>query len=193
MASPSAKLVDRRVQRTRRALRDAFLALMAERGWDDVSVQSICERADIGRSTFYVHFQSKEELLDGGLGDLRQALRRGITKDRRAQLDALPFLRGLIEHALEQRNLFRALIGRPSGHVVQMRFKEMVLELVREDLSRFAASWQRDAAARCVTGALIELLAWLAETRYAVRVDEVEHQFRRSIRPAIAGLKTAEP
>ncbi|WP_430649333.1 TetR/AcrR family transcriptional regulator [Bradyrhizobium nanningense] len=75
LASPNPKLVDRRVQRTRRALRDAFHTLMAERGWDDVSIQSICERANIGRSTFYLHYDSKEQLLEGGLDDLRQALR----------------------------------------------------------------------------------------------------------------------
>lgn len=193
MASPSSKLVDRRVQRTRRALRDAFHALMAERGWDDVSVQSICERADIGRSTFYVHYDSKEQLLEGGLDDLRHALRRSCSMDKRERFDVLAFLRGLIEHACEQRRLFRALIGRRSGHLVQTRFKDMVLGLVREDLERFAANWRRDLAARCLTGALVELLAWLADTRHPVRIDEVEHQFLRSIRPAIAGLEKAGP
>lgn len=192
MASPNSRIVDRRVQRTRRALRDAFHALMAERGWDNVSVQSICERADIGRSTFYMHYDSKEQLLERGLDDLRQALRRSVCRNERGQPDVLPFLRGLIEHAHEQRKLFRALIGRRSGHVVQMRFKDMVLGLVREDLDRFAANWRRDAAAHCLTGALVELLAWLAETRHPVHIDEVEHQFRRSIRPGIAGLEKSK-
>jgi AcrR family transcriptional regulator len=189
LASTNSRLVDRRVQRTRRALRDAFHALMAERGWDDVSVQSICERADIGRSTFYLHYDSKEQLLEGGLDDLRQTLRCSASQDKRGQPNALPFLRGLIEHAHEQRKLFRALIGRRSGHVVRMRFRDMVLGLVREDLDRLAASWRRDAAAHCLTGAVVELLAWMAETRHPVRVDEVEHQFRCSIRPVITGLE----
>ncbi|WP_128921172.1 hypothetical protein [Bradyrhizobium nanningense] len=101
----------------------------------------------------------------------------------------LPFLRGLIEHAHEQRKLLRALVGRRSGQ--KMRFKDMVLGLVREDLDRLAASWRRDAAAHCLTGALVELLAWLAEKRHPVRIDEVELQFRRSIRPVIAGLEKA--
>ena len=78
------------MQRTRRALRDAFHALMAERGWDNVSVQSICERADIGRSTFYMHYDSKEQLLEGGLDDLRQVLRRSVCRNERGNLMCFP-------------------------------------------------------------------------------------------------------
>ena len=48
--------VDRRSLRTRTALRDALLGLIAERGWDEIAVQDLCERANIGRSTFYLHF-----------------------------------------------------------------------------------------------------------------------------------------
>ena len=46
------KPVDRRSTRTRTALRDALLGLIAERGWDEIAVQDLCERANIGRSTF---------------------------------------------------------------------------------------------------------------------------------------------
>ena len=55
---------DRCVQRTRDSLRAAFVALMAERGWDRVSVQDVCDRANVGRSTFYTHFADKEEHRD---------------------------------------------------------------------------------------------------------------------------------
>lgn len=60
---------DRRVRRTREALRDALLALLVERGWDDIDVQALCVRADIGRSTFYLHFPNKEALLRGSLAE----------------------------------------------------------------------------------------------------------------------------
>ncbi len=58
---------DRRVRRTREALRNALLALLVERGWDDIDVQALCVRTDIGRSTFYLHFPNKEALLRGSL------------------------------------------------------------------------------------------------------------------------------
>src|SRR6185437_2006254 len=66
---------DRRVERTQRALREALIRLVLERGWDDVSVQDVCARANVGRSTFYLHFADKEELLVSGFGGLQEALR----------------------------------------------------------------------------------------------------------------------
>jgi len=66
--------IDRRVLRTRRALQHAFLRLITEKGYDAVSIQDICEAADVGRSTFYLHFASKDDLKRAGLEHLRHAL-----------------------------------------------------------------------------------------------------------------------
>lgn len=67
---------DRRVQRTRRLLHAAIIELIDEHGWDAITVQDVCQRADVGRSTFYVHFADKEELLVSGFGELRKQLQR---------------------------------------------------------------------------------------------------------------------
>jgi AcrR family transcriptional regulator len=73
-SSDESARVDRRVQRTRDALRTALMALMVERGWDAVDVQALCDRANIGRSTFYQHYSNKEELLKQNFAGLRDAL-----------------------------------------------------------------------------------------------------------------------
>jgi AcrR family transcriptional regulator len=58
-----AMKADRRTQRTQQALMMAFVGEVLSRGYDDVSVEDIVKRANIGRSTFYMHYKSKEELL----------------------------------------------------------------------------------------------------------------------------------
>jgi len=50
---------DRRVRRTREALHKALMSLALEKEYDAITVQEVLDRADIGRSTFYMHFQSK--------------------------------------------------------------------------------------------------------------------------------------
>ena len=55
--------MDRRQRRSRRAIYEAFEALMAEEHYSQVTVAQIIERADIGRSTFYAHFETKDDLL----------------------------------------------------------------------------------------------------------------------------------
>lgn len=54
---------DRRIQRTRQALRTALLELIGEKGYDSISVEEITERANVGRATFYLHYKDKEDLL----------------------------------------------------------------------------------------------------------------------------------
>ncbi|MCB0141244.1 MAG: helix-turn-helix transcriptional regulator, partial [Caldilineaceae bacterium] len=58
-----AKTVDRRVRRSRKLLGEALLELVVEKPFGDITVQDIADRADMNRATFYLHFQSKEELL----------------------------------------------------------------------------------------------------------------------------------
>jgi len=180
---------DRRIQRTRHALRDALIALLNERSWDDINIQILCERADIGRSTFYIHFENKEALLVSGFKDLQDFVRVQAGMHPRRSSDALPFLRGLIEHVYEQRSLFRVIIGRGSGHVVQKRFREMVGQLFDEDLSLAVTGWERDAVTRYVAGAFIELLAWWVDVGTDRSADDIENLFYQLTLPGIQALR----
>jgi AcrR family transcriptional regulator len=188
VTAKAPKAEDRRVQRTRRALSEALIGLILERGWDAVSVQHVCDRANIGRSTFYTHFADKEELLIGGLDDLRRGLRQMASMD--AAERPLGFVRGLIEHAEEQRRLFRAVIGKRSGHVIQQRFRQMLIDLVHEDMAQtIAAGPPLDAAARYVAGALMELLIWWLDTRNQFQAADLEKLFLQLTMPVLATLR----
>jgi len=186
--SDEIQVSDRRVQRTHRALRDALITLLLDRGWDDINIQLLCERADIGRSTFYLHFQNKEQLLVSGFDDLRELLHAQAAIASDGMSGSIPFVRGLIEHVFEQRALFRAIIGQRSGHVVQKRFREMVTQLVAEEISPAAAGWKREAATRYIAGALVELLAWWVDAGSERSADNIENLFHQLTVPAIKFL-----
>ena len=149
---------DRRVLKTRAALRDAMLALMAARGWDDMTIQEICDTANVGRSTFYVHYQCKEDLLSEAMNDLRDMI---LAKPAHAEGPGLQFLAGLLDHMAEQRDVFKAAVGRRSGHGVARQFKKMVFQLVEIELERrrhpaLSTPW----VARFVAGGIVEAMAW---------------------------------
>jgi AcrR family transcriptional regulator len=150
---------DRRIRRTRRELHDALIGLILERGWDEVSVQDVCARADVGRSTFYVHFTDKEELLLSGFEELHaylEQLRVGTT-------GTFGFAQALLEHAQDNLRLFRALVGKKGGPQVLRAFRGVVVRLVEADRAslRLRADEQA-AAARYIAGGFVDLMIdWL--------------------------------
>ena len=187
---PAQSPTDRRSLRTRTALRAALLELIIERGWDDIAVQDLCDRANVGRSTFYTHYDSKDALLAGGLEDLRSFLRQAARERRAAGNEAtLDFALGLIEHAYEQRRLFRTLVGRRSGYVVQQRFREMVIRLVGDEMPAGSApGLPRAAAQRWIAGAFVELLGWWIEQRNPLPPAELASMFEALARPVWESL-----
>jgi AcrR family transcriptional regulator len=54
---------DERIRRTHQRLGSALVQLMAEKPIDDITVQDVLDRASVGRSTFYLHFRDKNDLL----------------------------------------------------------------------------------------------------------------------------------
>lgn len=73
----SPKGTDRRVQRTRQVIRQAFLEVVQEKGLMGASVQEVTERANISRGTFYAHYADKYELVDS---IVREEFQRAVSK-----------------------------------------------------------------------------------------------------------------
>ena len=70
----SREMTDRRVTRTRAMLQQALMSLIPRKDYDAITVQDICDAANVGRSTFYAHFTSKDDLKRSGFEHLRKEL-----------------------------------------------------------------------------------------------------------------------
>src|SRR5262245_14334642 len=66
--------IDRRVARTRAMLHEALLSLIAEKRYETITVEEICERANTARSTFYAHYTDKDDLMRSGFKTLRKTI-----------------------------------------------------------------------------------------------------------------------
>jgi AcrR family transcriptional regulator len=156
---------DRRVRRTRKLLHDAFISLVIEKGYEKTTIQDILDRADVGRSTFYVHYRDKEALLMASFDGMREQLERELAGIPAAgPVDvALPAAL-LFEHAYRNQRVYRALCGHQGGALVQRYLRRLIGDLLRKhlrpQLSQAGSEVPTDIAAEFYTSAALGLLVW---------------------------------
>lgn len=109
---------DRRVRRTRRALRDALLDLVPQVGYGAITVDALVQRADLARATFYAHYRDIDALLEELVQVATDDVLRRVAPLARAGDPIVGAVeRELCRHALEQRPLYRVILsGAADGH-----------------------------------------------------------------------------
>src|SRR5882757_577190 len=132
--------IDRRSARTKAMLQHALSSLILKKGYESVTVQDICDAANVGRSTFYAHYTSKDDLKRKGFEKLRkllvdrqkEALAAAATdnKDR-----SLGFSLAMFEHARDHVDHYRALVGGRGGAVSLGSISRILSDLVRSELA----------------------------------------------------------
>lgn len=119
--APSLGCEDRRITRSKKALRAALIDLMEEKGFDAITVNDLCVAADLNRGTFYNHFRDKDDLLAQLEAEVMEDLERFQVQMRnltvhellgyRARKKPLPLLVGLFDYLREQGAFLHAVLG----------------------------------------------------------------------------------
>lgn len=108
MLARMSRKPDRRTTRSRNALMGAFVELLLSEGYDAVTVERVAERADVGRSTFYMHYRGKEDILRESM--TRPSSHLAILVGHEMAPDALL---PILEHFRGQRRLNRIFFTWP--------------------------------------------------------------------------------
>ena len=98
----AARKPDRRTERSRAALMSAFVEILLGEGYEALTVERVAERANVGRSTFYMHYTGKEDILRQSL--TRPSSHLAVLVGRDVEPAALI---AILEHFREQKKLNR--------------------------------------------------------------------------------------
>ncbi len=191
------KKIDRRINRTRRQLREALLALILEKGYEGVTIEEITERADLGRTTFYLHYRDKEELLLESLEEMVADLRSQIytlplgsfrissTSENGDDQDANPIAM-IFQHAADHADLYRIILrGEGTARITQhMRefISNAVSEFTRIRSARLNVSIQSSVPlvffSNYFAGSLIGTIAWWLENDMPYSPREIARMYQ---------------
>jgi AcrR family transcriptional regulator len=183
---------DRRIARSRRALKEALTDLILERGYEEVTVQDVIDRADVGRSTFYAHFLDKDDLLMAILADLEMPAPDHATWTPNDP--AFGWTLELFRHFGSGRRLFKAVAGSQSGALARRETTRRLEDLAGAELSRVGAGRKLDAlrleiVVRFLVGTFIGFMDWwMREENEHLPAEQVDHAFRSLVLPGVANV-----
>lgn len=188
---------DRRVERTQQLLQAALLSLIKEKEFDAISVQEIIDRANVGRATFYAHYDNKEDLLESGFEGLQATLkeRQKEAREREGTLDEqlFAFSHHLLAHADEHREILPSMVSQRGGALIQHLLRHLLVRVVREDVNTMmpkAGAVPKEAIVQFIAGGLYGLMMWWLSGKRRLSVDELDRLFRTLAIPAV---KAAAP
>lgn len=169
---------DRRSQRTRHLLSDAFVELIREKDYGSITVSDIIERADVGRSTFYAHYRDKDELFLAILDRVIEALSRGMPTQ--TEIPFFPSL-GLFRHVGEQYELYKALVWTPGLDLLIKHLRKSLSQRIEEGLAKSGRHYDvpLPIVANFIVGSFLSLLQWWLENKRVQSPEQMDEIFRQ--------------
>lgn len=155
--------MDRRIARTQKALIQSLGDCLTNYRWEDVSVQLLCDTADVSRSTFYAHFDSKQELLVLAMKAMANRLVADSHEKRGLRLNKkISILPALLRHMRDHLFLFETTSSSMAGRALAHHFEAMVRQIIQTEIasSQFSNSMSERKVHFLVGGLFAVLDDW---------------------------------
>lgn len=185
---PKKKTDDRRSRRTRGRLNSAMVELITEKRFDDITVQNVIDRADVGRATFYTHFRDKEDLFEQQWEQFNLHLAGQIKWDKAGKDSFFP-VKFFFQHLQESQSFYQGLVR--SGKVEKI-FKSGV-EYLSQNIE--AALHQKfttrqvaipvPVLSHYLANEFFGLLKWWLDAQMPYPPEAMDAMFHRLVNPTI--------
>ena len=181
---------DRRSQRTRQLLHTALIELMLERRYDEITVQDIIDRANVGRSTFYAHYLDKEDLLVSGFTQVLDALRQHMEQHQQGDWRTPPGLAFFFQHVQTHHQLYKALVRGGGIELLYKKGRERLRQNIEQHLVALVPAGQTPAAplalvADYMAGAILTMLRWWLDNGMSYSPEQMDAMFHQLVLPGV--------
>ena len=184
---------DRRVQRTRELLQKALLELIGEKGYDAITVQDIVDRANVGRTTFYLHYNSKDELFischEAMVSKFLIAPLHPLSREELLSPDAPQGLKSAYQHLEDSRAMLYAIFQGKDSLLIMRQIRDWNAREIETNLRTVFAETEStiplDVLANYLAGAQIALMHWWLEKRQPHTLENLAKTFHRLQRAVI--------
>lgn len=158
--------VDLRIRRTHKLLWEALMALMTEQEFEAITVKEICDRAMVHRTTFYKHYENKDDLLTRGMQEMHDPLAELDLTGANASGDLFfsHFLQ-IFAHVATHERFYRVMLCSKGVSSFQTWLRTSLAAYIETNMQRLAQKGQTFPAplpllAHFYAGAFLSTLVW---------------------------------
>ncbi len=165
---------NKRNARTLKVLQQAMLTLMSDQSYETIKAVDICRVAMVHRTTFYLHFEDKEHLLNECVHQVKSQLEAEIVMSELTQTPSgyyAELLRLLVKYLDAHPNLQAGLVLLPENQIFWLKFQALIAHDVKQRMQHFAQNGYNyhvhlDINSQFFTNGIIgTLLWWLRHSR----------------------------
>lgn len=187
------KREDRRVNRTRRLMQEALMALIVEKGYEAITVQDILDRADVGRSTFYAHYRDKDQLLLSGFDRLRTLFEQQQHSLHAGQREGsgpeFNMILELFRHIGQHHKLYKAIAGKQSGEMIIKYLHRYLYNMVIGPHTALMKNKKTPVPVEITThwivSSLVSMMVWWLENNMPYPAERMDEMYRTLTMPGI--------
>lgn len=166
-----SKKTDLRVIRTRKVIKEAFLNLVAEKGFEAITIQDIATNAMINRATFYLHYYDKQDLLDQLTDEIFEELSQLIkptsyVENNRVIISKLEkMIESIFENIHQHGHFYRVMFGENGHYGVNSKVQTIIKNNLRQeflllDIQKNNLSMPIDLLIEFMSSALMGMIKW---------------------------------
>ncbi|MDE6727309.1 MAG: TetR/AcrR family transcriptional regulator [Oscillospiraceae bacterium] len=171
--------MDKRQQKTRKAIFAAFTKLLDSKRYSAITVQEIIDEANIGRSTFYAHFETKDELLKAFCSEIFQHIFSDDPISDVTETDSgLKIkIRHLLSHLYDSRQEIKSILTCESGELFMVHFKEYLCVLFEKYLYEIKSQAPKEFILKYLSGSFSETVKWWLSEKNKYKPNEIAEYF----------------
>ena len=187
--------MDRWQQKTRAAVFSAFSSLLAKISYSKITVQEIIDAANIGRTTFYAHFETKDDLLKALCEELFGHIissamdcthTHGLYSNNNVPESVFCHL---LQHLQENENNIPELLSCENSDLFLRYFKDNLKELLQNQFvnqnRRNNKDIPQDFLVNHITGSFVEMVLWWIKNQMKEPPEKLDKYFRAVIEPIL--------
>lgn len=171
--------VDRRILKSQSAIKKAVIELMAEKSFDEITIQDISDRADLSRKTFYLRYIDKYDLLDKLIEEHLNELRKLCEIESEMELNYIEGYQIWFEYFEKNYLFFSTMIVSSGAPTFRKRFLEFIIEEVKGEVNTAEGKnigLNEEVFIQFFSSAFLGLVEWWFKNRMPVPPNEIAEQ-----------------